>query len=125
MKDRDLGKWLMREDEAPYSSEKLYRLKGGGYRSSCKDKGLCDSQLAVSNDRFTYTFVLEGEVASIHFNSSKREIYFKGHHIKNLELTASQRQALKDLKLVINQDKIAQRFYDDYCATLDREIADK
>src|SRR5438046_1397485 len=41
-----------------------------------------DSMLAVYKDRLTYTFILEAEVASIHFDSRRQEIFFRGHNIR-------------------------------------------
>jgi hypothetical protein len=90
-------------------------------------KGLAatDSMLAVSKDCLTYTFILDREVASIHFDRIRGEIFFKGHNLKNMDLTPSQMEALKGLKVVLAQDERARPFLSDYGATLDRRLADK
>jgi len=94
-------------------------------KTGIKGKAAVDSMLAVYKDCLTYTFIIEREVASIHFDRIRGEIFFKGHNIKNMELTAKQMQALKDLKAVIMQDPKAKAFLSDYNATLGRLLADK
>jgi len=94
-------------------------------KTGVKGKVAVDSMLAVYRDSLTYTFILEREVASIHFDRLRGEIFFKGHNIKNMELTPEQEQALKDLRSVLMQDSRARPFLSDYDATLGRLLADK
>lgn len=84
-----------------------------------------DSMLAVYKDRFTYTFILDREVASIHYDQKRNEIFFKGHNIKNMELSKKQRLALLELADIIATDEKAKIFYQDYHATLAHILADK
>lgn len=84
-----------------------------------------DSMLAVYKDNLTYTFILDREVSSIHFDRMRGEIFFRGHNIKNIELTQRQIQALEDLKAILSQDERGTPFLSDYVATLDRYLADK
>jgi hypothetical protein len=88
-------------------------------------KRAVDSMIAVYKDRITYTFILDNEVASIHFDKSRGEIFFKGHNIKNIKLTENQLQALKDLRGVLQLEKDGRPFLSDYEATLGRYLADK
>ncbi len=83
-----------------------------------------DGMLAVYRDRLTYTFIIGHEVASIHFNRLKKEIYFKGHNIQHCELDASKRKALEGLKEVLKTEERAKPFLADYEATLARVFAD-
>lgn len=84
-----------------------------------------DSMLAVYRDRLTYTFILNKEVASIHFDRSKREIFFSGHNILNMALSVDQLKALKDLQAVLAEDEQGKLLFNDYVATLGHLLADK
>jgi len=97
----------------------------GARKVGVKGLAATDSMLAVSKDCLTYTFILDREVASIHFDRIRGEIFFKGHNIKNMELTPSQLGTLRELKVVLAQDESARPFLSDYGATLDRCLADK
>lgn len=90
-----------------------------------KGAAAVDSMLAVYKDCLTYTFILDREVASIHFDRLRGEIFFKGHNLKNMELTDMQVQALNELKTVLAHDNRARQFLSDYKATLGRYLADK
>lgn len=92
---------------------------------SAKAVAAKDSMLAVYKNCITYTFILDEEVASIHYDRMRGEIFFKGHNINNMKLTERQVQALIDLKDVLNRDKEGQPFLSDYSATLDKLLADK
>lgn len=94
-------------------------------KTGVKGKAAVDSMLAVYKDRFTYTFILDREVASIHFDRMRGEIFFKGHNIRNIELTNRQWQALEDLKAFLSHDDKGRQFLSDFSATLDRCLADK
>jgi len=64
-----------------------------------------DAMLAVYKDRFTYTFILNKEVASIHFDAGSRKIYFKGHNIQNLKLKEEERNELVRLIDILEEDE--------------------
>jgi len=89
-----------------------------------KGKVAVDSMLATYRDKLTYTFIIDREVASIHFNRLRGEIFFKGHNIRNINLNPNQIKALKDLKNVLLTDDKGRRFFSDYDATLSRCLAD-
>ncbi|OGQ05380.1 MAG: hypothetical protein A3F82_00795 [Deltaproteobacteria bacterium RIFCSPLOWO2_12_FULL_44_12] len=112
--------------ETPRSPIDLWKLMGGkAQRVKSSQMPAQDSLLAVYKDRFTYTFILGKEVASIHFDKTKGEIFFKGHNIKNSELNPEQLMALDGLKTILTQDQRAKHLLSDYQATLGRFIADK
>jgi hypothetical protein len=104
----------------------LIRLMGGRAKK-VRSQGAKtpDSMLAVYKNRLTYTFILEGEVASIHYDHEKGEIFFKGHNIKHLELSDGQKAALFGLVGLLEADPEASELYGAYQATLDKVVADK
>jgi hypothetical protein len=105
----------------------LWRLMGGKSHKVGESGQMppVDSMLAIHEGRATYTFILDDEVASIHFDLQRGEIFFKGHNIAHLDLTSSQKEALIRMKAVLAGDPKAQKLYSAYCATLDRCLADK
>ncbi|MBI2346710.1 MAG: hypothetical protein HYV03_07530 [Deltaproteobacteria bacterium] len=83
-----------------------------------------DSMLAVYKDRFTYTFIFQDEVASIHFDTIRREIFFKGHNIRYMELQHDHLQSLWNLAEVLAHDREAKNYVSAYSETLGRVVAD-
>ncbi len=71
------------------------------------------STFFFDSKRFTYTFLSEGEVASIHFDLERQEIFYKGHNIRNMLLNEKQTLFLKELiPLLIqkNQRALAENY---------------
>lgn len=70
------------------------------YKFNCRQNQLLaklkDSNLFLAPDRATLTFIANNEVASIHFDLSHKEIYYKGRNIKNLQLSALQIEYLEN-----------------------------
>lgn len=87
-------------------------------------KPLQDSLLAVYKDRLTYTFILGREVASIHFDRSKNEIFFKGRNIRNFKPDEVQIRALRDFKQILAVEERGKEFLKAYDATLESALAD-
>lgn len=83
-----------------------------------------DALLAVYKNRFTYTFILNGEVASVHFDGEKGKIYFKGSHIMNMELTPQQIEVLQKMREILEADERATELLGSYEATLEHSIDD-
>lgn len=83
-----------------------------------------DSMIAVYKDRFTYTFMMSKEVASIHFDKMRRNIYFSGHNIQNMKLTGEQREELYKIINVLESDDEGRELKSDYEATLGTLLAD-
>lgn len=111
--------------DTPKSGIDLWKLIGGETKKvEIPGSPQPDSLLAVYKDRFTYTFILEREVASIHYDKNKNEIFFKGHNIKNFDLSPPQMHALEGLKTILRQDERAKELVSDYEATLYRHLAD-
>lgn len=103
----------------------LRHMGGRAHRVRDGREKKVDCMLAVYKDRLTYTFILENEVASIHFDSGRGEIFFRGHNISHLELTEEQRKALLELRIILEEDLEGRELLPRYVATLDRVLADK
>lgn len=112
-------------DKQANSPLDLIRLLGGHSRRTKAVNSATDGMLASYADRVTYTFVLNDEVASIHFDRLRGEIFFKGHNIRNIDLTNSQREALYYMKEVMAADDRARLLLSDYEATLGKCLTDK
>lgn len=109
----------------PKSPIDLWRLMGGQAQPvRAVKKPPEDSLLAVYKDRLTYTFIFGREVASIHFDRGRREIFFKGHNIRNMRLSEPQKQVLKEFKRVLGAEERAKDFLKGYEATLGGILAD-
>lgn len=122
---KEEGKQPLVIPKTPQSPIDLWRLMGGKARPvRGAAQSLQDSLLAVYKDRLTYTFILGLEVASIHFDRSKKEIFFKGHNLHNLKLNEHQIKALTDFKQVLKADERGRPFSKDYEATLGDLLAD-
>lgn len=115
----------VRSGERQMSPLELIKMRGGVAHAVKTPVGrAADSMLAVYHDRLTYTFILDKEVASIHFDRNRKEIFFKGHNIQNMQLSPAQVKALKDLQGVLMEDEQGKSLFNDYVATLGHLLAD-
>lgn len=114
------------EDSSTHpSSLDLIKMMGGQSRPLQRGrKRLPDSVLAVHKDRFTYTFILDQEVSSIHFDRNRGEIFFRGHNIRHMELSERQREALTAMSSILEADEEGRELLSTYSATLARYLAD-
>lgn len=83
-----------------------------------------DAMLAVYRDRLTYTFIAGHEVASIHYDRAKGEIFYKGHTVRTLQMAEEVRGYLWELAEVLAQDEEGMAYSSDYSATLRKVLAD-
>lgn len=58
--------------------------------------GFPEAKLFSTRDRATLTFYAGLEVASIHYDRLRDEIFYKGHNVKNMTLTPQQSFYLKN-----------------------------
>ena len=108
------------------SSLELIRMMGGKSRHLVSgEQAATDSVLAVFQERFTYTFMMNDEVASIHFDRRRGEIFFKGHNINYMDLSGPQRAALVAMEEILGVDDQGKTLAPAYSATLSRLLADK
>lgn len=54
-----------------------------------------EAKLFLGKDRATLTFFLEEEVASIHYDMLRDEIFYRGHNVKNMTMDARHWLALE------------------------------
>lgn len=83
-----------------------------------------DSMIAVYNDRFTYTFITNNEVASVHFDKNSNKIFYSGHNIENMKLTKEQIKELSNVIKVLESDGEGRKLKEFYEATLGNCLAD-
>ena len=104
---------------APIYEQKSRRLSGKA--------GLqVDSLLAVFEDRLTYTFIDQETVASIHFDRKRQEIFYRGHNIRNMQLSPEQKHVLMEIMpKVLKSDERSMAYLGDYQATLAKVLTDK
>ena len=113
------------DKESHVSPLDLMKLHGG---KAHKVRGMAgrsvDSMIAVYKDRFTYTFISNREVASIHFDKKRNKIFYSGHNINNMHLTIAQHAELHNIINVLENDNEAKKFKDAYQATLGHLLTD-
>ncbi|OGQ08939.1 MAG: hypothetical protein A3G32_02180 [Deltaproteobacteria bacterium RIFCSPLOWO2_12_FULL_40_28] len=52
-------------------------------------QGLYDGKVFFTRVKVTYTFVFEKELVVLHFDRSKKSLFFKGHNLENMPFEAS------------------------------------
>lgn len=90
-----------------------------------KREKAADAMLAVYSGRLTYTFIAGHEVASIHFDQSKGEVFYKGHNVRNMAMGDEVRGYLWELAEILAQDEEGMAYSTDYSATLRKVLTDK
>lgn len=123
MKDKQLNG--VSGERQHLSPLELIKLHGGRAHRVRGEAGKdADSMIAVYKDRFTYTFIMNKEVASIHFDRKKNKIFFSGHNIENMPLTSEHKAELYSVIKVLETDENAIELKDAYQATLGSLLAD-
>jgi hypothetical protein len=84
-----------------------------------------DAMLAVYSGRLTYTFIAGHEVASIHFDKNRGEIFYKGHNIRHMPMGDDVRGYLWELAEILAHDEEGMAYSGDYSATLRKVLTDK
>jgi hypothetical protein len=84
--------------------------------------GFRQGQLFSSPERLTLTFFLGDQVASIHFDLSRREIFFKGHNVKNMTPTQDQWMALSNFIQLLKQEQYSPKMIEAYEDTLNQVL---
>jgi hypothetical protein len=113
-----------KQHKKPSPLEIMQKTGGVAHPVRAHEGRSVDSMLAVYHERLTYTFILDKEVASIHYDKAKGEIYFKGHNIRDRELASPELKALKGLPEILMNDEQGKLLYNDYLATLTHILAD-
>lgn len=131
MKDGGRDKHLQQSVEAAtaHSADHLpidiAGIIGGRARRVPDSSGrAADSMLAIYKKRLTYTFICDNDVASIHYDAAKHEIFFRGHNIKFMALSESQITALRELAAILAGDREGKRLCQEYQETLAQLLSD-
>ena len=80
--------------------------------------------LAIKPDRFTYTFLSNNNVISIHYDMIRSAIFMNGHNIKYLKLSKDDLKSLMEIAEVVSQTEDGKLLANEYLATLGRYITD-
>lgn len=84
-----------------------------------------DAMLAVYKGRLTYTFIAGHEVASIHYDQNRGEIFYKGHNIRHMPMGDEVRGYLWELAEILAHDEEGKAYGGEYSATLRKVLTDK
>jgi hypothetical protein len=79
-----------------------------------------EAQLFLGGSRATLTFYSDLEVASIHYDMERDEIFYKGHNVKNMTLSENQIEALQKFFDYLSQTPQAKRLRRAYRTCLNR-----
>ncbi|KAB2842492.1 hypothetical protein F9K50_01910 [bacterium] len=83
-----------------------------------------EARLFLAKDRATLTFYVDQEVASIHYDLIRDEIFYRGHNVKNMTMTQEQWVSLRKFSEYLAQDPRAERLHLAYRACLERLMTD-
>lgn len=83
-----------------------------------------EARLFLGKDRATLTFYVDQEVASIHYDLLRDEIFYKGHNVKNMTMTQEQWVSLKKFSDFLADDPRAERLNEAYRACLEHLMTD-
>jgi len=73
-----------------------------------------EARLFLAPNRATVTFYLENEVASIHYDLLRDEIFYKGHNVKNMTMTERHWVALQNFSHYLAQTPKAEKILKAY-----------
>lgn len=105
--------------------ERLRSMSKVGHKVQPANKRAADAMLAVYKGRLTYTFIASHEVASVHFDQIRGDIFYKGHTIRHLDMGEDIRGYLWELAEILAHDPEGAEYSADYSATLRKCLADK
>ncbi|MBI1909144.1 MAG: hypothetical protein HYS22_03125 [Deltaproteobacteria bacterium] len=98
--------------------------RGGSPKLPSLDQ-LQKGQLVSFGNRVTYTFIASDEVASLHFDKTRGEIFYKGHNIQNMELDKDQIAFLKNFEKILSTSGQGRIFQKEYSDSLQKVLASK
>ena len=88
-----------------------------------KKHGMYDGKLFTAANRVTYTFVAEKEAVSIHFDSQRKTIFYKGHNIANMPLDSAQLQHIGQFRHALEKDRNGHPFIQEFDASLQEVLS--
>lgn len=105
---------LYKENQQTPGKRRSAKAKGVTKRRSLsalfEQNGDYDGRLFHSRDKMTYTYLYQGEVVALHFDSVRREFFLKGHHINSLVDPPEVREHLQRFRAAIIQQTRAHSF---------------
>ncbi len=78
-----------------------------------------EARLFLGKDRATLTFYVDQEVASIHYDTNRDEIFYRGHNVKNMTMTQEQWQSLQKFAEYLADDPRAELLLQSYRTCLE------
>jgi hypothetical protein len=105
--------------------DRLRSMSTVAHKVHPKRQQAVDAMLAVYKGRLTYTFIAGHEVASIHYDQNRGEIFYKGHNIRHMTLGDDVRISLWDLAEILTTDPKGGDYAAEYSATLRKVLDDK
>lgn len=73
-----------------------------------------DSRLVSFGDKVTYTFVIGNDVASIHYDMARGEIFYKGHKVTKGDMETWVVNIFNHFKTVLAKSRYADKFLESY-----------
>ena len=83
-----------------------------------------EARLFLGKDRATLTFYVDQEVASIHYDLIRDEIFYRGHNVKNMTMSQTQWESLRKFAEYLGDDPRADRLRDAYKSCLEHLMTD-
>ncbi len=81
-----------------------------------------DSHLVSFGDKVTYTFAMGNDVASIHYDQHRGEVFYKGHKVETSRLDAWMIDLLKHFKTILAESEYAEKFLKGYSELLNKKL---
>ncbi len=98
------------------------QLPRPGYDQLFKKHGVLDRKLFHANNKITFTFVANSEVVSLHFDSVRKTIFYKGHNVANLKLTPIQKEQLLQFKKELEKNPETESFAGPYSEVFEKFV---
>ncbi len=73
-------------------------------------------------DKLTYTFAMGNDVASIHYDQARGELFYKGHKISSTNVESWLVDLLKHFKTILAKSEYADKFLHSYSELLDKKL---
>lgn len=81
-----------------------------------------DSHLVSFGQRVTYTFAVGHDVASVHFDMERGELFYKGHRITAQNMEPWLVELLNHFKEVLSASEYADKFLESYSLEMDKML---
>ncbi len=94
--------------------------KGSGEGEPLKLEYFSEARLFLGKDRATLTFYFQNEVASIHYDTMRDEIFYRGHNVKNMTMSQEQWVSLQKFADYLAADPRAAHLLKAYRSCLER-----